>query len=46
MHLGTNDVNGNRGTNDIIAAFTTLVSQMRAHNPRIKIVVCILALGG
>jgi len=46
MHLGTNDVNGNRGTNDIIAAFTTLVSQMRTHNPRIKIVVCILALGG
>ncbi|KAK4223853.1 SGNH hydrolase-type esterase domain-containing protein [Podospora fimiseda] len=47
MHLGTNDiVQQSRTVNDIIAAFTTLVSQMRAHNPRIKIVVAqIIPLG-
>lgn len=42
MHLGTNDiVQQNKNVPDIIAAFTTLVQQMRDHNPRIKIVVCI-----
>jgi lysophospholipase L1-like esterase len=42
MHLGTNDiVQQSRQTNDIITAFTTLVAQMRDHNPRIKIVVSI-----
>ncbi|KAK1831544.1 Lysophospholipase/Carboxylesterase [Podospora conica] len=47
MHLGTNDiVQQNKNVNDIIAAFTTLVGQMRAHNPKIKIVVAqIIPLG-
>ncbi|GAB1313651.1 SGNH hydrolase-type esterase domain-containing protein [Madurella fahalii] len=47
MHLGTNDiVQQNRAVTDIIAAFTTLVTQMRDHNPRIKIVVAqIIPLG-
>lgn len=41
MHLGTNDiVQQSKNVNDIIAAFTTLVGQMRAHNPKVKIVVC------
>lgn len=40
MHLGTNDiVQQNKNVPDIIAAFTTLVTQMRDHNPRMKIVV-------
>ena len=40
MHLGTNDiVQQNKAVTDIIAAFTTLVTQMRASNPRMKIVV-------
>ncbi|KAK4448897.1 Lysophospholipase/Carboxylesterase [Podospora aff. communis PSN243] len=47
MHLGTNDiVQQNKAVTDIIAAFTTLVKQMRDHNPRIKIVVAqIIPLG-
>ncbi|KAK4183899.1 SGNH hydrolase [Podospora australis] len=47
MHLGTNDiVQQNKNVNDIIAAFTTLVQQMRDHNPRMKIVVAqIIPLG-
>lgn len=39
MHLGTNDVWSNRPTETILAAFSTLVEQMRAHNPAIKILV-------
>ncbi|RYP06111.1 hypothetical protein DL764_003333 [Monosporascus ibericus] len=39
MHLGTNDITQNRAVNDIIAAFTTLVGDMRASNPRMKIIV-------
>jgi hypothetical protein len=40
MHLGTNDiVQQSKSTTDIIAAFTTLVTQMRASNPKMKIVV-------
>lgn len=47
MHLGTNDiVQQNKNVPDIIASFTTLVTQMREHNPRIKIVVAqIIPLG-
>ncbi|KAK0717781.1 SGNH hydrolase-type esterase domain-containing protein [Lasiosphaeria miniovina] len=47
MHLGTNDiVQQNKNIADITAAFTTLVQQMRDHNPRIKIVVAqIIPLG-
>lgn len=47
MHLGTNDiVQQNKAVTDIIAAFTTLVQQMRASNPKIKIVVAqIIPLG-
>lgn len=45
MHLGTNDiVQQNKAVTDIIAAFTTLVKQMREHNPKIKIVVCSMFL--
>jgi len=40
MHLGTNDiVQQSKNVADIIAAFTTLVTQMRDHNPKMKIVV-------
>ena len=47
MHLGTNDiVQQSKNTNDIIAAFTTLVAQMRASKANIKIVVCLLPLLG
>jgi len=47
MHLGTNDiVQQSKSVTDIIAAFTTLVGQMRASNPKIKIVVAqIIPLG-
>ncbi|RYP58368.1 hypothetical protein DL769_008984 [Monosporascus sp. CRB-8-3] len=39
MHLGTNDiVQQSRPVNEIIAAFTTLVGDMRASNPRMKII--------
>lgn len=41
MHLGTNDiVQQNKAVTDIIAAFTKLVTTMRTHNPKMKIVVC------
>lgn len=44
MHLGTNDIaQQSKATSDIIAAFTTLVKQMRDSNPRMKIVVGTLA---
>lgn len=36
--LGTNDVNGRRSTTDIIGAFTKMVGQMRASNPKVKII--------
>lgn len=39
MHLGTNDVWSNRSTTEILAAFTTLVAQMRAHNPQMTVLV-------
>ncbi|KAI0197856.1 carbohydrate esterase family 3 protein [Astrocystis sublimbata] len=40
MHLGTNDiVQQNKPVNQIIAAFTTLVENMRASNPNMKIIV-------
>ncbi len=39
MHLGTNDVWSNRSTSQILQAFTTLVTQMRANNPNIKVLV-------
>ena len=39
MHLGTNDVWSNRSTTSILAAFTTLVNEMRANNPAMKILV-------
>jgi len=37
--LGTNDVNGAKPTNDIIAAYTKMVQLMRASNPKMKIIV-------
>lgn len=39
MHLGTNDVWSGRATSVTLAAFTTLVNQMRANNPNMKIIV-------
>ncbi|WP_414720521.1 GDSL-type esterase/lipase family protein [Streptomyces sp.] len=39
MHFGTNDVWSNRPTDSILAAYSTLVDQMRAHNPAMKILV-------
>jgi lysophospholipase L1-like esterase len=39
MHFGTNDVWSNLPPATILAAFTTLVAQMRAANPAMKIMV-------
>ncbi|KAF2228473.1 carbohydrate esterase family 3 protein [Viridothelium virens] len=39
MHLGTNDVVYGQSITSILAAFTTLVQQMRASNANIKIIV-------
>jgi lysophospholipase L1-like esterase len=39
MHLGTNDVWSNIAPATILAAFSTLVDQMRASNPKMKILV-------
>ena len=39
MHLGTNDVWSNRSPAEILAAFDTLVKQMRASKPSMKILV-------
>jgi lysophospholipase L1-like esterase len=39
MHFGTNDVWSNLSPATILAAFTTLVAQMRASNPHMKILV-------
>jgi lysophospholipase L1-like esterase len=39
MHLGTNDVWSNIAPATILSAFTTLVNQMRASNPAMRILV-------
>ncbi|GAA0495504.1 hypothetical protein Ade02nite_18550 [Paractinoplanes deccanensis] len=39
MHFGTNDVWNNRSPQTILAAFTKLVTQMRAQNPAMRILV-------
>jgi hypothetical protein len=39
MYLGTNDVGAQHKTADIIAAFTTLVKNIRDSNPKMKIIV-------
>ncbi|MEU7913576.1 cellulose binding domain-containing protein [Microbispora bryophytorum] len=39
MHFGTNDVWSNKPTGTILAAYGTLVDQMRASNPNMKILV-------
>lgn len=39
MHFGTNDVWSNRSTQQILAAFTTLVEQMRRNNEEMVILV-------
>jgi lysophospholipase L1-like esterase len=39
MHLGTNDVWSARSPDAILAAFSTLVNQMRAQNPNMQILV-------
>ena len=40
--LGTNDVNGQRKTSDITAAYTKMVGLMRESNPNMKIIVSLL----
>lgn len=37
--LGTNDVNARRTTKDIMDAYTKMVGEMRASNPKMKIIV-------
>ena len=44
--LGTNDIVGSRSVNDILAAYTKMVGQMRASNPRMRIIVSHLELHG
>lgn len=39
MHFGTNDCWCNKGTNAILNAYTILVDQMRANNPKMQIIV-------
>jgi lysophospholipase L1-like esterase len=39
MHLGTNDVWSNRATQTILDAFSTLLAQMRANNPDVRVLV-------
>ncbi|MFC7482366.1 GDSL-type esterase/lipase family protein [Luedemannella flava] len=39
MHFGTNDVWSNIAPSTILAAFTTMVNQMRASNPNMRILV-------
>ncbi|GIF07795.1 cellulose binding domain-containing protein [Actinoplanes siamensis] len=39
MHFGTNDVWSNLPTSTILSAYTTLVGQMRASNPTMRILV-------
>ncbi|WP_328912215.1 MULTISPECIES: GDSL-type esterase/lipase family protein [unclassified Streptomyces] len=39
MHLGTNDVWSNIAPSQILASFTTMVGQMRASNPSMKVLV-------
>src|SRR4051812_8845021 len=39
MHFGTNDVWNARSNTEILNAYTTLVRQMRADNPHLKILV-------
>src|SRR5690606_15966621 len=39
MHLGTNDVWSNRSTSSILSAFTELLADMRANNPRMVLLV-------
>lgn len=39
MHLGTNDVWSSLSTSTILGAYTTLVGQMRASNPAMRILV-------
>ena len=39
MHLGTNDVWNNIPASTILGAYTTMLGQMRANNPAIKLVV-------
>ena len=39
MHLGTNDIWSNVSTQNILNAYTKLVNQMRARNPRVTLLV-------
>ena len=39
MHFATNDVWSNKSPQEILAAWTTLVQQMRASKPTMKILV-------
>ena len=44
MHLGTNDVWSNLSPSTILGAFDTLIKQMRASKPTMKILVCFCGL--
>jgi len=39
FHLGTNDITGNHAATEILASFTKMVGQMRASNPKMRIIV-------
>ncbi|KUP95391.1 cellulose binding domain-containing protein [Thermobifida cellulosilytica] len=39
MHFGTNDVWSSRPTQAVLDAYSTLVAQMRAHNPSVTVLV-------
>lgn len=39
MHFGTNDAWSGRSTSAILAAYDTLLNQMRANNPRMRVLV-------
>lgn len=40
--LGTNDVNGGKSLQNILDAYTKMVGQMRASNPKMKIIVSVI----
>jgi len=39
FHLGTNDITGSHTATEILASFTKMVGQMRASNPKMRIIV-------
>lgn len=39
IHLGTNDISAGTTTEDILAAYDTILSTLRAANPKVKVIV-------